>query len=91
MKTHGEAMKPPHVPVWGAIAALVLAGASLSARAQTQTPAHPPAPPMVKPPAAVPGAASESNPDNMPVKKPRGPATHDKMMRSDPASDAQAK
>ncbi|MEX3963828.1 hypothetical protein AB4Y42_16710 [Paraburkholderia sp. EG286B] len=86
-------MKPLHVPVWGAIACVALV-ASLSVNAQTQTPAHPPAPPMVKPPAAVPGTASESNPtnpDNMPVKKPKGPATHDKMMRSDPASDAQAK
>ncbi|MEX3938454.1 hypothetical protein AB4Y44_02640 [Paraburkholderia sp. BR10937] len=87
-------MKPLHVPVRGAIACVTLAAASLSARAQSQTPAHPPAPPMVKPPAAVPGTASESNPtnpDNMPVKKPKGPAIHDKMMRSDPASDAQAK
>ncbi|HKR39241.1 MAG TPA: hypothetical protein VJU59_06075 [Paraburkholderia sp.] len=84
-------MKPAQVPVWGAIACVALAAASLSANAQTRTPTHPPAPPMVKPPAAVPGTASESNPDNMPVKKPKGPATHDKMMRSDPASDAQAK
>ncbi|MCX5542032.1 hypothetical protein M3A49_21375 [Paraburkholderia sp. CNPSo 3076] len=84
-------MKPPHVLVWGAIACAVLAASPRSAGAQAQTPAHPPAPPMVKPPAAVPGTASQSNPDNMPVKKPTGPATHDKMMRNDPASDAQAK
>ncbi|MCP3726336.1 hypothetical protein M3I53_24945 [Paraburkholderia sp. CNPSo 3272] len=87
-------MKPPYVPVWGAIACVALAAASIRADAQTQTPAQPPAPPMAKPPPAVPGTAGESNPtnpDNMPVKKPKGPATHDPMMRSDPASDAQAK
>ncbi|TDG04129.1 hypothetical protein E1N52_31025 [Paraburkholderia guartelaensis] len=83
-------MKPPHVLVWGTIACVAVA-ASLPASAQAQTSAHPPAPPMVMPPAAAPGMASDANPDNMPVKKPKGPATHDKMMRSDPASDAQAK
>lgn len=90
MKNHGEAMKPPHVLVWGTIACVAVA-ASLPASAQAQTNAHPPAPPRVMPPAAAPGMASDANPDNMPVKKPKGPATHDKMMRSDPASDAQAK
>ncbi|CAD6520519.1 hypothetical protein LMG27952_01323 [Paraburkholderia hiiakae] len=84
-------MKAPHALVWGAIACVPLAAFWLPASAQAQTAAHTPAPPMVKPPAAAPGGASASNPDNMPVKKPKGPATHDKMMRSDPASGAQAK
>ena len=84
-------MKPAHVFVWGPIACVALAATSLPANVQAQTTAHPPAPPIVKPPTAAPGIASESNPDNMPVKKPKGPATHDRMMRSDPASDAQAK
>ncbi|WP_322028706.1 hypothetical protein [Paraburkholderia sp. J76] len=70
--------------------AMALAAVWPAAQAQAQLPAHPP-PPMVMPPAAASGATSASNPDNMPVKKPKGPATRDKMMRNDPASDAHAK
>ncbi|QGZ59080.1 hypothetical protein [Paraburkholderia acidiphila] len=90
-------MKARHLLVWGAIAYVPPAGAGLPANAHAppallaQTAPQPPASPMVKPPAAAPGAASASNPDNMPMKKPTGPATNDKMMRSDPASGAQAK
>lgn len=84
-------MNAPLALVWGAIACVPLAASCLPASAQAQTAAQAPAAPMAKPPAAAPGAASASNPDNMPVKKPKGPATNDKMMRSDPASGAQAK
>lgn len=90
-KTKGEAMKAHQALALGAIACVPLAASWLPASAQAQTAAHAPAPPMAKPPAAAPGATSASNPDNMPVKKPKGAAANDKMMRSDPASDAQAK
>jgi len=47
--------------------------------------------PMVKPPpAAASGAASATNPDNMPVKTPRKP-TNDDMTHSPPASATNAK
>ena len=47
--------------------------------------------PMVKPPpAAASGAASATNPDNMPVKKPRKPPNDD-MSVHPPASAANAK
>ena len=42
------------------------------------------------PPAAASGAASATNPDNMPVKKPRKPANDD-MSHSPPASSTTAK
>jgi hypothetical protein len=46
---------------------------------------------MVKPPpAAASGAASATNPDNMPVKTPDKP-TNEKIIRSPPASAANAK
>ena len=81
--------------IWGAIVCMPLGAACMLPAAQAQTEAHPTdhsaAPPMVKPPAAVPGAASATNPDNMPVKKPKGPAANDDMMRSDPASASKAK
>ena len=65
-----------------------IAGVSATAYAQ---PASAPAAPMVKPPpAAGSGAASATNPDNMPVKKPRQP-TNDKMMHDPPASASNAK
>ena len=88
-------MTSHHVLIWGAIICMPLAAACMAPVAHAQTEAHPTdhsaAPPMVKPPAAVPGAASATNPDNMPVKKPKGAAANDKMMRSDPASAAKAK
>lgn len=84
-------MNAPLALVWGAIACVPLAASWLPASAQAQTVPQAPAAQMAKPPAATPGAVSASNPDNMPVKKPKGPATNDKMMRSDPASGAQAK
>jgi hypothetical protein len=43
---------------------------------------------MVKPPEA--GSGGASNPDNMPIKRPRKP-TNDKMMHEPPASAANAK
>ncbi|RKE35697.1 hypothetical protein B0G76_1818 [Paraburkholderia sp. BL23I1N1] len=45
---------------------------------------------MVKPPEASPGSGGSSNPDNMPIKRPRQP-TNDKMMHEPPASAANAK
>jgi hypothetical protein len=45
---------------------------------------------MVKPPTAASGSGGASNPDNMPIKRPRKP-TNDKMMHEPPASAANAK
>ncbi|CAH2902425.1 MAG: FIG00456093: hypothetical protein [uncultured Paraburkholderia sp.] len=45
---------------------------------------------MVKPPELASGATGSSNPDNMPIKRPRKP-TNDKMMHEPPASGANAK
>lgn len=65
--------------VIAAIAAVIAGGA----RAQNSTP-------MAKPPHSASGALSASNPDPMPVKKPRKP-TDDDMLRREPASAATAK
>jgi hypothetical protein len=72
------------------IALLALSSTALFAHAQSsQQTAQ--ASPMVKtPPEAASGAASATNPDNMPVKKPQQP-TNDRMIRSEPASAATAK
>jgi hypothetical protein len=45
---------------------------------------------MAKPPEAASGSTGSSNPDNMPIKRPRKP-TNDKMMHEPPASGANAK
>ncbi|HZZ06098.1 hypothetical protein [Paraburkholderia sp.] len=45
---------------------------------------------MVKPPDSASGSGGSSNPDNMPIKRPRKP-TNDKMMHEPPASGANAK
>jgi hypothetical protein len=45
---------------------------------------------MAKPPEAASGAGGSSNPDNMPIKRPRQP-TNDRMMHEPPASGANAK
>ncbi|ORC50207.1 hypothetical protein B2G74_14635 [Burkholderia sp. A27] len=45
---------------------------------------------MVKPPESASGSGGSSNPDNMPIKRPRHP-TNDKMMHEPPASGANAK
>ncbi|WP_168793547.1 hypothetical protein [Paraburkholderia aromaticivorans] len=45
---------------------------------------------MAKPPEAGSGSGGSSNPDNMPIKRPRQP-TNDKMMHEPPASGANAK
>ncbi|WP_258397344.1 hypothetical protein [Paraburkholderia unamae] len=65
--------------VIAAIAAVIAGGA----RAQTSTP-------MAKPPHSASDALSASNPDPMPVKKPRKP-TDDNMLRREPAGAATAK
>lgn len=71
------------------VAALALSSAAALAQAQ-QSQDTPQAWPMVKPPTVASGAASATNPDNMPVKKPQRP-TNDRMIRSEPASAAKAK
>jgi hypothetical protein len=74
-----------------AIAVAMGASAGLSGIALAQTVApQPGGSPMVKPPAAASQAASATNPDNMPVKKPRK-STHDDMIRGLPASATTAK
>jgi hypothetical protein len=45
---------------------------------------------MIKPPEAASGSGGASNPDNMPIKRPRQPP-NDKMMHEPPASGANAK
>lgn len=45
---------------------------------------------MIKPPQATADGTNPHNPDNMPIKRPRKP-TNDKMMRTPPASAANAK
>jgi type IV secretory pathway TrbL component len=45
---------------------------------------------MVKPPETASGSGGSSNPDNMPIKRPRKP-TNDRMMHEPPASGANAK
>ncbi|TAM02402.1 MAG: hypothetical protein EPN70_16890 [Paraburkholderia sp.] len=83
MSTHPVRMGP-------AIAFALLIASGFSAQTQAQTIKPHPFQPMVKPPAAASGAASATNPDNMPVKKPTT-STHDKMSRDMPASAAKAK
>jgi len=71
---------------------LTLAAMAMSTPAHAQTVApQAGGTPMVKPPpAATPDAASATNPDNMPVKKP-GKPTNDKMSHGVPASATNAK
>ncbi|WP_245253697.1 hypothetical protein [Paraburkholderia sp. LEh10] len=75
----------------GAAAVLAaLAGAARTAWGQTVTPQAGGTPMVKPPPAAASGAASATNPDNMPVKKPRKP-TNDDMMHAPPASATNAR
>ncbi|QQC64865.1 hypothetical protein [Paraburkholderia ginsengisoli] len=61
------------------------------ALAQTPKPASPDNnAPMIKPPEAASGSGGASNPDNMPIKRPRQP-TNDRMTHEPPASGANAK
>ena len=71
---------------------LTLAAASASvALAQTaKTAPQDSNAPMAKPPEAASGSGGSSNPDNMPIKRPRKP-TNDRMMHEPPASGANAK
>ncbi|ALL65019.1 hypothetical protein K788_0002520 [Paraburkholderia caribensis MBA4] len=79
---------------WASIgsAAVLAASAGVAQVAWGQTVApQPGGTPMVKPPpAAASGAASATNPDNMPVKKPRKPPDDD-MSVHPPASATNAK
>ncbi|CAD6562260.1 hypothetical protein ACFQ3P_36690 [Paraburkholderia sabiae] len=74
----------------GAMLLAVSAGTAQIAWGQTVAPQGPGAPIVKPPPAAASGAASATNPDNMPVKKPRKP-TNDDMSHSPPASATNAK
>jgi hypothetical protein len=69
-------------------------GTGTVAFAQTPKPAPPEnstnSAPMIKPPEAASGSGGSSNPDNMPIKRPRQPP-NDKMMHEPPASGANAK
>ncbi|BDC38558.1 hypothetical protein PTKU15_18550 [Paraburkholderia terrae] len=79
---------------WASIgAAAVLAasaGVAQLARGQTVAPQTGGTPMVKPPPAAASGAASATNPDNMPVKKPRKPPD-DNMSVHPPASATNAK
>lgn len=76
-----------------AILAAALASSGTAAFAQTAAPRdnnrdhHSP---MVKPPEATSGPGDSSNPDNMPIRRPRTP-TNDRMTHEPPASSANAK
>ncbi|WP_322101597.1 hypothetical protein [Paraburkholderia sp. J41] len=74
-------------------AALVAAFAGAGAlKAHAQTIAPQPVTPMAKTPEVASGAASATNPDHMPVKKPHKRATNDDdISRAPPASGATAK
>lgn len=68
----------------------VSAGIAQVAWGQTVTPQGGRTPMVKPPPAAASGAASATNPDNMPVKKPRKPPNDD-MSVHPPASATNAK
>lgn len=71
-------------------AAMIASTAAVSASAQVIAPQ--PVTPMAKTPEVASGAASATNPDHMPVKKPRKHATNDDdISRTPPASDATPK
>ncbi|HEY4295828.1 MAG TPA: hypothetical protein VGM85_05080 [Paraburkholderia sp.] len=72
------------------IALAVAAASGAVAFAQTKTTPPEAGSPMVKPPEAASGSGGSSNPDNMPIKRPRKP-TNDRMMHEPPASGANAK
>lgn len=72
-----------------AVAAAAASGAVASAQTAKTAPPETSAP-MIKPPESASGSGGSSNPDNMPIKRPRKP-TNDKMMREPPASGANAK
>ncbi|ACC70827.1 hypothetical protein PPMP20_05630 [Paraburkholderia phymatum] len=80
--------------VWASLGSAVVlaaaAGAAQTAWGQTIAPRAGGAPMVKPPPAAASGAASATNPDNMPVKKPRQP-TNDDMSHQPPASSTNAK
>lgn len=72
-------------------AIVLAASAAIGGTALAQTVAPQSGAPMVRPPPpAAPDSASATNPDNMPVKKPRKP-TNDKMTHDPPASATNAR
>jgi hypothetical protein len=73
------------------VALAVAAASSAAAFAQAAKPApQDNSAPMIKPPEAASSSGGSSNPDNMPIKRPRKP-TNDKLMHYPPASAANAK
>jgi hypothetical protein len=73
------------------IAFVMATTASTTAFAQTKKTAPPDHnAPMIKPPEAASGSGGASNPDNMPIKRPRQ-STNDRMTHEPPASGANAK
>jgi hypothetical protein len=86
-----KTMKPRHALAGPSTAFVLVISTAFAVTAQAQAVAPQPQTPMVKPPpAAASGAASATNPDNMPVKTPDKP-TNEKIIRSPPASAANAK
>ncbi len=74
-----------------ALAVFVASGATAFAQTtQSKQPTQSDTASMVKPPESASGSGGSSNPDNMPIKRPRHP-TNDKMMHEPPASGANAK
>ena len=77
-------------PLGGAILLAASAGMAQIAWGQTVAPQAPGAPIVKPPPAAASGAERATNPDNMPVKKPRK-QPNDDISHSPPASATNAK
>lgn len=81
-------MRPRHALVCTSTVFVFAISTVSAVMAQAQASAPQPETPMIKPPpAAASGAASATNPDNMPVKKPDKP-TNDRMIRTPPADGA---
>lgn len=90
MKLHRPGRINPRriVVTAAALASILMVAGSGSAFAQSAK--TPDGASMVKPPQATSDGTDPRNPDNMPIKRPRQP-TNDKMMRTPPASAANAK
>lgn len=90
MKLHRPSRLTPHriAATAAALASILMIAGSGSAFAQSAN--APDGASMAKPPQATADGTNPRNPDNMPIKRPRKP-TNDKMMRTPPASAANAK
>ena len=83
-------MKLHHAFIWTGTALVFVISMAFAATAHAQAAAAQRTQMVKPPPAAASGAASATNPDNMPVKKPNKP-TNDAIMRSPPASAVKPK